>query len=125
MFMICEVGDITKPYCSSQILVLNSLIGYVFWFGLHLFVTQKCRIVPPFLLHLKSRGREQLMMKRLFSSSVLSLSPAVPPILQLHSERNKLIICYVKSHTHSDALCSLQGCHHTVGLRLILIRYFY
>lgn len=48
------------------------------------FITKKCRIMPPFhftltsfpLLHLKSRGKEQLMMKRLFSSSVPSLSPA-------------------------------------------------
>lgn len=42
------------------------------------FVTKKCIIVPPFLLHLKSREKEQLMMKRLFSSSVPSLSPAAP-----------------------------------------------
>lgn len=33
--MLCEVGDITKPYLGSQILILSNLICCVLQFGLH------------------------------------------------------------------------------------------
>lgn len=96
------------------------------------FITKKCRIMPPFhftltsftSFHLKCREKGQLMMKKLFSSSVPSLFPATPQYCSYTVRKISWSYAMLRL-IHSDALCRLQGCHHTAGLHLILIRYFY